>query len=613
VSRDRTRANSGSVLHPERASGGARASAVPGKQTLVEQAGEHEPVPSPDPRRDAPVQFKRASASSDVVDLHAVARQGIQGAGESLPHFDALQAAFGRHDLSGVTAHVDETATKATRAIGADAYATGNHIAFASRPGLFTAAHEAVHIVQQRAGVQLAGGVGEAGDAYEQQADAVADRVVRGVPADDLLPPPGHAGATAVQRKARVSGMEWRNARSEGVNRIQDVVRAAQQAKKATIDLDLLIDPDFVGVQSHRESGTAPAGKEPDGIAIYKAAEEALSGLADEAPAVRKIMTVVLVRAPTGWQRSGFTQTGETRSLEDADLQQPDHAAWSIGTYLDLAYTAGRNELRLQVAMSEQGAKIVSWQAVGTAAKAASKPSSDAAEHAFQSLASTMQGRVLVYQVTAKLEARGWTQAGFDLLGEVKPIATPLDGPMQGPVVDESELVIEDVKAARRLVLTTAGKLIAEQDPTRFDNLIFSVGPFALAGVLKAGKLAKLGKLGKLAKVFGRPARRMFGEIEFRGLIKNRALRELTDTEITHAFSTTHFKLSNHANMRLRDPRTAAIGVETLDDVAKVLNDGIVQATKHADDANEVVEIAGRSMTAVVNVETNVIISFVPR
>jgi hypothetical protein len=74
-----------------------------------------------------------------------------------------------------------------------------------------------------------------------------------------------------------------------------------------------------------------------------------------------------------------------------------------------------------------------------------------------------------------------------------------------------------------------------------------------------------------------------------------------------------HFKLSNHANMRLRDPRTAAIGVETLDDVAKVLNDGVIQATKHADDANEVIEIAGRSMNAIVNVETNVIISFVPR
>lgn len=55
-------------------------------------------------------------------------------------------------------------------------------------------------MVQQRAGVQLSNGVGESGDAHERNADAVADRVVQGLPADDLLPPPGEVGAAQTQR-----------------------------------------------------------------------------------------------------------------------------------------------------------------------------------------------------------------------------------------------------------------------------------------------------------------------------------------------------------------------------------------------------------------------------
>jgi Domain of unknown function (DUF4157) len=52
--------------------------------------------------------------------------------------------------------------------MGATAYATGDRIAFAGAPDLHTTAHEAAHVVQQRAGVSLPGGVGQAGDAYER-------------------------------------------------------------------------------------------------------------------------------------------------------------------------------------------------------------------------------------------------------------------------------------------------------------------------------------------------------------------------------------------------------------------------------------------------------------
>jgi hypothetical protein len=112
---------------------------------------------------------------------------------------------FGHHDVSGVRAHVGGAAAQASDRIGASAYATGSSVAFRESPDLHTAAHEAAHVVQQRGGVQLRGGVGEQGDAYEQHADAVADAVVAGQPAAGLLDQMGPAGASAhgggVQRK----------------------------------------------------------------------------------------------------------------------------------------------------------------------------------------------------------------------------------------------------------------------------------------------------------------------------------------------------------------------------------------------------------------------------
>ncbi|HRC58001.1 MAG TPA: DUF4157 domain-containing protein, partial [Kofleriaceae bacterium] len=145
-------------------------------------------------------------APAGAVDVHAAAQSGISGAGGSLPHLDAIQASFGRHDVSGVSAHTDGAAANSTSAMGAEAYATGNHVAFGSgSPSLHTAAHEAAHVVQQRAGaVQLKGGVGQVGDSYEQHADAVADQVVQGKSAEGLLDqmaPGASSAGGAVQHK----------------------------------------------------------------------------------------------------------------------------------------------------------------------------------------------------------------------------------------------------------------------------------------------------------------------------------------------------------------------------------------------------------------------------
>jgi hypothetical protein len=137
---------------------------------------------------DAVVQRKLAGeAVEDPVKVREAAKSGIRGPGGPLPYFDRLQQAFGDHDLGGVVSHRGPEAEAGARAMGARAFATGNHIAFAAPPSLHTVAHEVAHVVQQRAGVQLRGGVGQAGDAYERQADAVADAVVTGGTVAGLL------------------------------------------------------------------------------------------------------------------------------------------------------------------------------------------------------------------------------------------------------------------------------------------------------------------------------------------------------------------------------------------------------------------------------------------
>ncbi|HMG21550.1 MAG TPA: DUF4157 domain-containing protein, partial [Kofleriaceae bacterium] len=102
-------------------------------------------------------------------------------------------------------AHGGSEAAASAHAMGADAYATGDHVVLGRGTDLHTVAHEAAHVVQQRGSVQLKAGVGAAGDAYERHADAVADRVVAGQSAEDLLDGGAASGARgptqAVQRK----------------------------------------------------------------------------------------------------------------------------------------------------------------------------------------------------------------------------------------------------------------------------------------------------------------------------------------------------------------------------------------------------------------------------
>lgn len=141
-----------------------------------------------------PLQLQRVSRAQPTTEagertrISALAEEGIQGTGGRLPQHDTIARLFGRHVLDHVQCHSGTKARAATAAMGASGYAMGSHVAFASpTPSLRLQAHEAAHVVQQRAGVQLAGGIGRPDDAYERHADEVADAVVRGQSAEGIL------------------------------------------------------------------------------------------------------------------------------------------------------------------------------------------------------------------------------------------------------------------------------------------------------------------------------------------------------------------------------------------------------------------------------------------
>lgn len=136
-----------------------------------------------------------AAADAGATDEQATARQGFAGAAADYPHRAAIERSFGAPLQA--TAYTGAAATAAAARLGANAYALGDQVAFASdSPSLEVAAHEAAHVMQATSGVQLhGGGEGE----HEAHADAVAARVVRGESARDLLAPAAPA-APAVRR-----------------------------------------------------------------------------------------------------------------------------------------------------------------------------------------------------------------------------------------------------------------------------------------------------------------------------------------------------------------------------------------------------------------------------
>ena len=139
---------------------------------------------------------------------------GVAAASSQLPHLDRIQSSFGRHDVSHARAAVGGDAGRAADQLGAVGYTVGDRIAFREQPDVRLAAHEAAHVVQQRAGLKLDGDVGTPGDRHERAADDVADAVVAGRSAEQLLDASAAASGGPAQTGVQ---MQWAHTQHPGM------------------------------------------------------------------------------------------------------------------------------------------------------------------------------------------------------------------------------------------------------------------------------------------------------------------------------------------------------------------------------------------------------------
>ncbi len=148
----------------------------------------------------AQTQIARAGGGA----AHAGAARGLEGAAVDFPHRERIEAAYGQP--LAAQAFVDEDARRACAEMGAQAFTLGDRVAFGSQPDVHTAAHEAAHVLQQRRGCSVDGGVGRDGDDHEVAADRAADLVVQGRSAQHLFAG-GAAGPhdEAIQMKSAFS------------------------------------------------------------------------------------------------------------------------------------------------------------------------------------------------------------------------------------------------------------------------------------------------------------------------------------------------------------------------------------------------------------------------
>lgn len=124
-------------------------------------------------------------------DVHAALRSPGQPLDRVTREF--MESRFG-HDFGRVRVHAEPCAGDVAAGIGARAFTVRDDIVFGAgeyvpngESGRRLLAHELTHVVQQRAGVHLRGGAGHAGDAYEQNADAVSTLVAQNKSAASLL------------------------------------------------------------------------------------------------------------------------------------------------------------------------------------------------------------------------------------------------------------------------------------------------------------------------------------------------------------------------------------------------------------------------------------------
>lgn len=158
--------------------GTSRSGSVPGKRTLTESLPVQFKVAQPDT-----VQLKAASAGAGATGADPIAH-GFSGPSSTVPHVDQMNRSFGV-DFGAVQAYRGPAAQQACEALGAEAFAVGNQIAFRTdTPSPQLVGHELAHTVQQ--GVVSQGEVRKkdtaaaSTDGLEVEADRAGEAAARG-------------------------------------------------------------------------------------------------------------------------------------------------------------------------------------------------------------------------------------------------------------------------------------------------------------------------------------------------------------------------------------------------------------------------------------------------
>jgi hypothetical protein len=188
------------------------------RKNLPPPPGEVEEIEEEEEKEEEPaIQRAVTAPSAGISEPLGIRLQAAKNRGQSpeTPVRQRLERGLG-YDLSRIRIHTDREADHLSRSVGALAFTSGSDIFFRSgmyRPssaqGFHLLAHEVAHVVQQRHGVYLKGGIGQVGDPYERQADAVADQVSAGRSAEALLDRSSAGLAEPHRAESNVDSQRW--------------------------------------------------------------------------------------------------------------------------------------------------------------------------------------------------------------------------------------------------------------------------------------------------------------------------------------------------------------------------------------------------------------------
>ncbi len=201
---------------------------APSARAADATARPHAPAPARAPAAPAP---QEQAEQADIAALSragapAAVRNALRGPGQALDPatLPYMEPRFGQ-DLSAVRLHTGGAARAGAAAVSARAFTSGEDIVLGAgehaphtAQGRHLIAHELTHVLQQRGGARPAGAMSAPGDAFEREADAVADKVASGRdvgPLPDSLRPKAGAGAGApslmrqVERKDKLAEYQF--------------------------------------------------------------------------------------------------------------------------------------------------------------------------------------------------------------------------------------------------------------------------------------------------------------------------------------------------------------------------------------------------------------------